>query len=92
MECSRLLCPVCGAADLEERTSAGLGVVARVGAVTRTDQLALRLHQTCLVTLDEGFTIPATLSADQFAVVPPGARVRVRTFGPGPRAVEFRLL
>jgi uncharacterized OB-fold protein len=96
MEAGRVLCPVCAGTDLEERICSGLGTVRRAGtAVRATEQWLYRVRQPCVIKLDEGFALSATLCADQYAAVPVGARVRVTATAPdaGPSALpEFRLL
>ncbi|QMU77039.1 hypothetical protein GXW83_16330 [Streptacidiphilus sp. PB12-B1b] len=88
---SSFLCPVCGESELDEQVSAGYGVVSRLGATRGSCQLVHQPPHACVVTLDEGFTIPALLSEDRPTVVPLGARVCLRGLGAGPQAVEFRL-
>jgi hypothetical protein len=93
MEHSRVLCPVCAGTDLDEEISAGFGTVSRVGAAVRTeDQWRYHIRQPCTVLLDEGFALPAVLSADQYAAVAPGARGRVHAIGGTTRSAEFRLI
>lgn len=88
---SSFLCPVCGATELDECRSAGLGVVSRLGATRGSYQLVHLEPHACVVTLDEGFTIPAVLAEERPTVVPLGARVCLHGLGTGPRAAEFRL-
>jgi uncharacterized OB-fold protein len=88
---SRFLCPSCGATELDEAVSAGLGVVSRLGATRGSFQLVHRVPHACVVTLDEGFTLTAVLAEDRPRVVPLGARVVLHAEGTGPRSFEFRL-
>jgi uncharacterized OB-fold protein len=88
---SRFLCPVCGESELEEQVSAGFGVVSRLGATRGSCQLVDREPHACVVTLDEGFTMPALLTEDRPTVVPLGARVCLRGLGAEPRSAAFRL-
>jgi len=87
----RFLCPTCGAAELAEEVSAGLGVVSSLGATRGSYQLVHREPHACVITLDEGFTITAALSEDRPRIVPLGARVGLHAAGPEPRSFEFRL-
>jgi hypothetical protein len=87
----RLLCPVCGASDMAELSSAGLGVVRRVGAVVRSELLEHRIRQSCAVTLDEGITVPAVVTARRYEVIPVGTRVRLHALGTDGSAAEFRI-
>jgi uncharacterized OB-fold protein len=87
----RFLCPTCGAADLEEQVSAGLGVVSGLGTTRGSYQLVHRAPHSCVITLDEGFTITAALTEERPTIVPLGARVGLRAAGPAPRAFEFGL-
>ncbi|MFE9428554.1 hypothetical protein ACFYNO_37045 [Kitasatospora sp. NPDC006697] len=87
----RLLCPVCGSTDMAEQSSAGLGVVRRVGAVVRSEFLEHRIRQSCAVTLDEGLTIAAVVTASRYEVVPVGTRVRLAAVCGEGEAVEFHL-
>jgi hypothetical protein len=87
----RLLCPVCGSTDMTELSSAGVGVVRRVGAVVRTELLEHRIRQNCAITLDEGLTIPAVVTASRYEVIPVGTRVRLHAVGGAREAAEFRL-
>jgi hypothetical protein len=92
MEFARVLCPVCAGADLEDLTSAGLGVVSRTAtAVRATEEWLHRVRRPCTVLMDEGFTLAATLCAEQYAAVPVGARVHVVMAG-GARMPQFRLV
>lgn len=90
---SRFLCPTCGAAELTEEVSRGLGVVGGLGAARGNYQLVHEAPHGCVVTLDEGFTITAVLAEDRPRVVPLGARVRLRpgVAGGDPRNFTFCL-
>ncbi|PYC88304.1 hypothetical protein C7C46_01280 [Streptomyces tateyamensis] len=88
----RLLCPVCGSTEMHERSSAGLGVVRRIGAVVRSEYLEHRIRQNCAVTLDEGLTIAAVVTASRYEVVPVGTRVQLHAVGEDREVAEFRLL
>ncbi|MDH6141804.1 MULTISPECIES: hypothetical protein [Kitasatospora] len=85
----RLLCPVCGSTDMAELCSTGEGVVRRIGAVARSQVLEHRIRQNCAITLDEGLTITAVVTASRYEVIPVGTRVRLHT-AVGDTA-EFRL-
>ncbi|GAA1956947.1 hypothetical protein [Kitasatospora viridis] len=87
----RLLCPVCGSTDMVEQSSAGFGVVRRVGAVVRSEVLEHRIRQSCAITLDEGLTIPAVVTASRYEVVPIGTRVRLHAASGEQETAEFRL-
>ncbi|WP_035844411.1 PhlB family protein [Kitasatospora azatica] len=88
----RLLCPVCGATDMDELQSAGLGVVRRIGPVVRSALLEHRIRQSCAVTLDEGLTIPAVVIATRYEVIPVGTRVQLSGVGTDHEVAEFRLV
>jgi hypothetical protein len=82
----RVICPVCGSTDLAWNSSAGLGTVYSVTAVSRRDDVP---YTVCLVDLDEGFRMMSTVvgvPADQVRI---GQRVRgwVDTTGDEPRPV-----
>ncbi|WP_354643674.1 Zn-ribbon domain-containing OB-fold protein [Kitasatospora camelliae] len=88
---THMLCPVCGSADLAPALSAGAGTVQRLLRPSRRGPLPGRPY---LVTLDEGFSVPAGVVGGLPGAVPIGARVelvsaeddgRLLTFRPVPR-------
>ncbi|MEZ0070479.1 putative OB-fold protein [Streptacidiphilus sp. MAP12-20] len=70
-----LLCPICGSPELIERTSSGTGIVHRL-MTSRHGQFG-EIETQCLVILDEGFTIQASLNDILPGTVPEGTRVRL---------------
>jgi uncharacterized OB-fold protein len=71
----RVLCPVCGSADLGWETSAGLGVVYATTAVYRRDADP---YNVVLVDLDEGFRMMSRVEGVPAEGVEIGARVDLR--------------
>ncbi len=74
----RVLCPVCGSADLGWETSAGSGTVYATTAVYRRDADP---HNVVLVDLDEGFRMMSRVDGVPAEEVEIGARVELRVEG-----------
>ncbi|MBF9068971.1 Zn-ribbon domain-containing OB-fold protein [Streptacidiphilus fuscans] len=70
-----LLCPICGCPELVERVSAGTGTVHRVLTPRHRQFGFYETH--CLVVMDEGFTVQASLDDALPGTVPEGTRVRL---------------
>jgi uncharacterized OB-fold protein len=71
----RVLCPVCGAADLTWETSSGLGVVYATTAVYRREGDP---YNVILVDLEEGFRMMSRVEGVPAERVEVGARVTLR--------------
>jgi uncharacterized OB-fold protein len=82
----RVLCPVCGSASLEWRTSGGQGVVYATTAVYRRDG---EPYNVALVELEEGFRMMSRVEgvAAEEVEVGMGVSFRVREEADGPIAV-----
>lgn len=65
----RSLCRTCGSTDLAWERSAGKGVIVRRNSPA--------IHNTCLVTMDEGFSLVCRVTGTPPMLVVSGARVRV---------------
>ncbi len=71
----RVMCPVCGAADLAWETSSGRGVVYATTAVYRRDTDP---YNVALIDLDEGFRIMSRVEGVPAEEVEVGTRVTLR--------------
>ncbi|WP_037606103.1 Zn-ribbon domain-containing OB-fold protein [Streptacidiphilus rugosus] len=83
-----LLCPICGSPELIERTSGGTGTVHRL--MTPRHRGFGEIETQCLVVLDEGFTIQASLDDVLPGTVPEGTRVRLADEGDARHLPIFR--
>lgn len=83
-----LLCPVCGSADLAAAKSVGTGTVQRLLRPTRR---GLHPDRPYLITLDEGFTVQASIAGGLPGAVPIGSRVRLETADKDARVLAFRI-
>lgn len=88
-EHTRTLCRVCGSAELREERSQGSGAISWTTKLVRTQELVHRIRQTCVVVLDEGFTVPATVEAQGMEALPTGTRVQLAGLVPGQKAALF---
>ncbi|SEO67499.1 PhlB family protein [Actinacidiphila rubida] len=88
-EYTRTLCRVCGSTELHEERSEGSGAISWTTKLERTQELVHRIRQTCVVVLDEGFTVPATVEAQGMEALPTGTRVRLAGREPGEKAALF---
>ena len=77
----RLLCPVCGSADLAWETSSGLGVVYATTAVFRRDT---EPYNIVLVDMEEGFRMMSRVEGVPAEEVEVGTRVALRIDRDGP--------
>lgn len=76
----RVIAPGSGAADLEWRTSAGLGTVYATTVVHQQDGAA---YNVALIDMDEGFRLMSRVEDIAPTAVRIGQRVRFRTHRPG---------
>jgi len=83
-----MLCPVCGSADLMPAGSAGYGTVQRLLRPTRR---GLHPGRPYLVTLDEGFSVQASVIGGLPGAVPIGSRVRLAASEEDGRLLTFRV-
>jgi uncharacterized OB-fold protein len=83
-----LLCPICGSAELEEQASTGTGIVHRL--LTPRHRQYTDGETICLVVLEEGFTVQASLDDALPGTVPEGTRVRLAPPAPHTHLPVFR--
>ncbi|MEV8099717.1 zinc ribbon domain-containing protein [Kitasatospora sp. NPDC085879] len=82
----RMLCPVCGSADMEDEVSGGTGTVRRLLPAARRGAGEPMPY---VVALDEGFTVQAAVTGVMPGAVPSGARVELAVAGG--HLIAFRL-
>ncbi|MEV6211587.1 zinc ribbon domain-containing protein [Kitasatospora sp. NPDC051914] len=83
----RMLCPVCGSADLEDEVSGGTGTVRRLLPAARRGPGEPMPY---MVALDEGFTVQAAVTGALPGAVQAGARVELSVSSG--QLIAFRLV
>ncbi|WP_052443060.1 Zn-ribbon domain-containing OB-fold protein [Streptacidiphilus neutrinimicus] len=83
-----LLCPICGSSELQEQASAGSGIVHRL--LTPRHRQYTDGETICLVVMEEGFTVQASLDDALPGTVPEGTRVRLAPPAPHTHLPVFR--
>lgn len=78
----RVLCGICGSADLCDEVSGGAGVISR--AMQPSRRTGVRC-QDCMVVMDEGFSVHAFVIGTPPVVVRPGVKVRIEAIARGTR-------
>jgi uncharacterized OB-fold protein len=83
-----LLCPICGSSELVQQASTGTGIVHRL--LTPRHRQYTDGETICLVVLEEGFTVQASLDDALPGTVPEGTRVRLAPPAPHTHLPVFR--